>query len=197
MKNINHNASGSEADEYGKPTVRPEFGCNLLVSAIVQVTQGIAADKSGDPVQQLIDGAFGEFAHCKVIDSFYDHGVQSTAANGWKPVRAESLTVVAKVWVKPQITVPFYSTGKLSLSQQRFIHRNAVELLFGIIDAEYEAQVSDANVWWEDADGNPTIFLTGRLDLIEGRLTERKLRRVAANAWASIPSDMRGADQAE
>ena len=205
MKNINHNESNSENVETGNHGVRPEYTCNLLVSAIAHVSNDIPSTHDSkddtsdetDPVQQLLNGAFSEFAHCDVIESFYDQGVRSFAANGWKPEKFKNFNMVAEVWAKVQITVPFDPTRKLSLSQHRFIHRNVAELFSEVIDVEYEPVVSDVAVWLADDSGKPTLFLTGMFEVLEGRLAARKLKRESANAWAAIPSELLGSDQTE
>lgn len=200
MKNSNHNDSSSENIESNNLGVRPEYTCNLLVSAIAHLSHDIVTDEDDDEtdhLQMVLDEALREFAHCEVLESFYDHGVSSTAANGWKAEKFESLNVIAEVWAKVQFTLPFNPTGKLSLSQQRFIHRNVAELFSQVIDIKYEPVVSDAAVWLADRSGTPIVFLTGKFDVMEGRLTERKLKRFSENAWAAIPSELLESDQAE
>ncbi len=205
MKNNIQNDSSSENVETGNHGMRPEYTCNLLVSVIAHVSSDLSntnesQDDTGDDtdaVQGILDGAFCEFAHCDVIESFKDNGVRSSAENGWKPEKFESVNVIAEIWEKVQITLPFDPRGKLSLSQQRYIHRNVAEFLSDSIDIEYEAQVSDAGVWLADDAGKPTVFLTGMFDVLEGRLTERKLKRFTANAWALIPSELLGSDKPE
>lgn len=205
MKNLNNNDHSSEIVETGSQVVRPDYTCNLLVSAIAHVSSDILSTNESqddtndetDPVQQVLDGAFSEFVHCDVIESFYDHGVRSLAANGWKPEKFENFNMVAEVWAKVQITIPFDPTRKLSLAQHRFIHRNVAELLSQVIDIEFEPVVSDVAVWLADDSGKPTVFLTGMFEVLEGRLTERKLKRETANAWAAIPSELLESDHAE
>ncbi len=205
MKNINHNESNSENVETGNHGVRPEYTCNLLVSVIAHVSSDLSNSNDSqddtsdatDAVQGIFDGAFGEFAHCDVIESFKNNGVRSSAENGWKPEKFENVNVIAEIWEKVQITLPFDPRGKLSLSQQRYIHRNVIEFLSDIIDAQYEAHITDAGVWLADDACEPTVFLTGMFDVLEGRLTERKLKRFTANALASIPSELLGSDKPE
>lgn len=193
MKNFNEENGTPENIVSG----RPEYTCNLLVSVIADVSSDITGTTKSkdDTVQEILEGAFGEFAHCEVLSSITELGVRSSAANGWKPEKFESLNLTAEVWAKIQITLPFDPCRKLSLSQQRYIHRNATELVSDIIDAEYEAQVSDAGVWLADRSGKPTVFLTGMFDVLEGRSSERKLKRLTAKAWGAIPSDLLGPDQ--
>jgi hypothetical protein len=160
MKNLNQNNDcNPDSIERGNLGTRPEYICNLLVSAIAQVSSDLkshceveAVDEI-DPLQEILDGAFGEFDHCEVNESFYDEGVRSFAANGWKAEKFESFNVVAEVWTKVQITLPFNPAGQLSLAQQRHIHRNVTELLSHNIDAKHEPEVSDAVVWLADTAG--------------------------------------------
>jgi hypothetical protein len=203
MKTNNQNSDCSpdniESDKLG---VRPEYTCVFLTSAIAQVSSDVTdrneeeLDNESDPVQEILDEAFVHFAHGDVIESFYDHGVRSSKGNGWKPERFENFNVVAEVWVKVEMTLPFDPSGKLSLSQQQYIHRNAADILSQSIDFGYDPEISEVGLWLTDTDGEPTQFLTGLFEVQEGRLNKRQLKRITSNAWRSIPSELRGPNQA-
>lgn len=163
------------------------YTCKLLVSAAASVT---SYDAEADIEYDILDEAVGHLPHYALIEASVDNGVSMAAKNGWKAERFESVCVTAEIWGRIEIALPFEPSGKLSVSQQRFIHSKAAEALEETIDSDYEPEVSDVEAWLTDDSGEPSLYLTGTLDVMEGHLSKRDLKRTTQMARQMIPQEV-------
>lgn len=116
--------------------------------------------------------------------------------NGWKPEKFRSVEVTARIWQRLEMSMPFDPMGELSLSEQESIHDHIAECLLEHIDDEYLPEISELDVWLTDDAGQPLVFLTGLLAVLDGHLSQRKLRRATEEARMSIPPELLESGQA-
>jgi len=169
------------------------FKYYMLVSAVVQFTSD---DCDANVEDEILKEAVGQFDHYALIEHSLEEGVSMTKENGWKPERFQSVEVVAEIWEKLEVSLPFDPKGKLSLSEQHCIHTQIADFLQDSIDPDYLPQVSEVELWLMNESGEPILYLTGLLDVLEGNLSQRKLKRVTEEARLSIPLDLLASTQA-
>ncbi len=175
MKTLNKKRDCHSVATSTPTTERQLFECKMLVSAVVQFT---SYDCEANVEDEILKEAIGHFDHNALIEHFVEEGVSMTEKNGWKPEKFQSVEVVAEVWSKMDARLQFDPMGKLSLSEQRCIHTQIAEALQETIDSEFLPQISEVEVWLTDDSGRPPLYLTGALDVLEGNLSQRKLKRV-------------------
>jgi hypothetical protein len=179
-----------------------EFECNLLVSAAATVVcYDHECDDDGDDHSEeieydILDNAVGHFDYSALIDSDFERGVCADAEDEWELKGFESVTVTAEIGSKLAITLPFDPSSRLSLSQQRFLHATVSKALLERMDADYEPEVFDVELWLTDDSGSPSLYLTGLFDVLEGRLSKRKLKQATERARECIPLDLLATRQA-
>ena len=156
-----------------------KYTLTLLASADIDVwsfdyDEEELEDEEFDIESEVLHCACGDFDHSEIMDSDLDGHVYLSVT----------------VWQKFELIVPFAPKGKLLLSQQRYLHALVEELVADKIYSDYDSEILSVELW-RTTEGDETFgYLTGMLKVLEGRLSNRKLKAATEFARRSIPSEL-------
>lgn len=131
-------------------------------------------DEDFDVESEVLHFACGDFDHSDIMDSEVEGHVYLSVS----------------VWQKLELIVPFAPNGKLSLSQQRYIHGLVEKMVAEKIYSDYDSEVQSVALWRATGGDESFTYLTGMLKVLEGRLSKRKLKTATEYARRSIPKEL-------
>ncbi len=153
--------------------------CRLLVSTAAQkwadyeepVGFGDELDERESEVLEELEGVFDEFCLGDTCED--EDGTLYVRADGWRAVT---------------VPLPFQPGPKATAAQLRFASATALAEVQNALPEDWEVDEEfGGEVWLLDDDDAPVLYVTGLLDVREGRLSPRRLKAATERAKSDLP----------